>query len=179
MNNYVTSFLMASIGNSGIPLSFAFGPGETKELYNLHFKEFKDQFGIDLSTYIKESDQGPAIEGICAEKNIVNIYCLRHFLHSLKFNEFSFAVGQILKSVSDTDCNHAKSALIEEYQNLEEEKLRKLNKVLNKIGLQLENDKIIEVNSDLWNRCSMNHRCKSFFHHNIKRSNLTCIYQVK
>ena len=28
--------------------------------------EFKDQFGIDLSTYIIESDQGPAIEGICS-----------------------------------------------------------------------------------------------------------------
>ena len=48
MPNYVTSILMASVHNIGIPISFTFGIGETKSLYNLHINTFKEKFDIDL-----------------------------------------------------------------------------------------------------------------------------------
>ena len=140
MSNYVTSILMASIGNSGIPLSFAFGPGETKSLYYLHFNTFRDILGIDLTTYTIESDQGSAIEAVCTENNINHIYCLRHFLASLKYNEFSYSVGLLLKFVSDKDFNQAKLTLTNEFKYITDlNKLKKLNKVLNKVRLKFSN----------------------------------------
>lgn len=161
LSSYVTSILMASVGNSGIPLAFAFGLGETKSLYNLHFNTFKNILGIDLTKYIIESDQGKAIESVCQENNIVHIYCLRHYLKSLKFNEFSYSVGILLKCVSETDYNQAKSNFIEEWKQIKDEKkIAKLNKVLNKVGLKFNKKKIEGENSDLWRRCSMLHRCE-------------------
>ena len=62
--NYDTSILMGSSMNTGIPLSFAFGEGETKELYNLHFKHFKSLFNIDLERFNFESDQGVSLLSI-------------------------------------------------------------------------------------------------------------------
>lgn len=41
MPGYVTSILMRAAKNTGIPLSIAFGKGETKSLYLLHILAFK------------------------------------------------------------------------------------------------------------------------------------------
>lgn len=92
---------------------------------------------IDLTTYTIESDQGSAIEAVCTENNINHIYCLRHFLASLKYNEFSYSVGLLLIFVSDKDFNQAKLTLTNEFKYITDlNKLKKLNKVLNKIGLK-------------------------------------------
>lgn len=159
MSNYVTSILMASVGNNGIPISFAFDPGETKSLYYLHLDTFKDILGIDLTTYTIESDKGSAIEAVYNENNINHIYCLRHFLASLKYNEFSYSVDLLLKCVSEADFNKAKLTLTDEFKNItDQKKLTKLNKELNKIGLKFSGNEISENDSDLWRRCSMVHR---------------------
>ena len=118
MPNYVTSILMASVHNIGIPISFTFGIGETKSLYNLHINTFKEKFDIDLCRYVIESDQRTAIEGVCKERNIEHIYCLRHFLVSLKYNEFSYAVGILLKCVSKTDFESEKKHFHEQFKDI-------------------------------------------------------------
>lgn len=98
---------------------------------------------------------------MCQENNIVHIYCLRYYLKSLKFNEFSYSVGILLKCVSETDYNQAKSNFIEEWKQIKDEKkIAKLNKVLNKVGLEFYKKKIEGENSDLWRRCFMLHRCE-------------------
>lgn len=126
--NYVTSILMASVNNIGIPLSFAFGVGETKSLYNLHIDTFKSILDIDLCSYVIESDQGTAIESVCKERNIEHIYCLRHFLVSLKYNEFSHAVGILLKCVSETDFESEKKHFQQQFKNIKDKEKKKANK---------------------------------------------------
>ena len=123
MLGYVITILMASIGNCGIPVAFAFGPGETKSLYNLHFDTNKKILDIDLSKYIIESDKGTSIEAVCQERKVVHIYCLRHYLASFQYNEFSYSVGLLLKCVSEADYNQAKSFITEEYKSNREKKI--------------------------------------------------------
>jgi hypothetical protein len=45
----VTAIIMAVYCNVGIPLAFAFGVAETKELYEQLYTAFTRLFGIDLS----------------------------------------------------------------------------------------------------------------------------------
>ena len=61
ISGYVTSILMASVCNVGIPLGFSFGAGETKDLYNIFYLTFQEIINVDLSKYIVESDGGSAI----------------------------------------------------------------------------------------------------------------------
>lgn len=76
-----------------------------------------------------ESDQGTAIEGACIERNIEQIYCLRHFLASLKYNEFSYAVGILLKCVSKTDFESEKKHFHEQFKDIKDkEKNKKVKK---------------------------------------------------
>lgn len=81
--------------------------------------------GIDLTTYTIESDQGTANEAVCSENNINHIYCLRHFLASLKYNEFSYSVGLLLKCISEIDINQAKLTLTDEFDCITDPKINK------------------------------------------------------
>lgn len=100
-----------------------------------------------------ESDQGTAIEGVCKERNIEQIYCLKHFLESL------YAVGILLKCVSKTDFESEIKHFHEQFKDIKDkEKIRKLKKILNKVGLKFTKNEIKEKDSDLWRRCSMLHR---------------------
>jgi hypothetical protein len=58
---YVTTIIMAVYRNMGIPLGFAFGAAEIVDLHEQHFESFNHLFGMDLSHYILESDQGSAL----------------------------------------------------------------------------------------------------------------------
>ena len=72
MPMYVTSIIMASSMNVGIPLGFSFGSGEDKTLYQRHFAAFSEQLGVDISKFVTESDQ----ESVCLQfvtKNLQNI----------------------------------------------------------------------------------------------------------
>ena len=46
ISGYVTSILMASICNVGIPLAFAFGPSESKELYDMFYSSFDKTINV-------------------------------------------------------------------------------------------------------------------------------------
>jgi hypothetical protein len=85
----VTRVIMAVYRNMGAPLGFAFGAAETVELYEQHFAALNHLFGIDLSHYNLESDQGSALCLLCTNKGQVQLFCLRHFLLSLEQKEFS------------------------------------------------------------------------------------------
>ena len=158
MSHYVTSILMAIIGNTGIPLSFSFGLSENTELYDLHYEAFK-KLEINLADFTIESDKGPAIKSFCDEHAINQIYCLRHLLNSLKYKEFSYQVGLLVKCASVSDFEMCKSTLEEEFSEINDQtKLAALNKTLGKVGLIFSENKITEIDSELWKKCSMLHR---------------------
>lgn len=54
-----------------------------------------------------ESDQGGALISLFEEKNIKYFICLRHLLKSLKYNEFSYDVSNILKCCSKEDLQNS------------------------------------------------------------------------
>jgi hypothetical protein len=97
IRKYMTTIIMAVYRNVGIPLGLAFGTAETMELYEQHFGAFNHMFGIDLSHYILEPDQGSALCSLGTSKGQVQLFCLRHFLLSLKQNEFSCQIGNLVK----------------------------------------------------------------------------------
>lgn len=65
---YVTSILMVSIKNTGIPVSFSFGHRENTQLYERHFPMFESKLGIHLEKYIFESDQETSLKSIFESK---------------------------------------------------------------------------------------------------------------
>ena len=56
INKYVTSILMVTIRNVGVPIAFTFGSAEDKKLYNTFIKQFQTLFNINLKRFIVESD---------------------------------------------------------------------------------------------------------------------------
>ena len=71
---YVTSILMASSMNGGLPLSFSFGFSENVEIYQNHFNAFQNLFHIDLKQYTFESDQGPALKSLFLDNHIQHVF---------------------------------------------------------------------------------------------------------
>jgi hypothetical protein len=92
----VTTIIMAVDRNVKVPLGFTFGAAETVEFYEQHFGVFNGLFGIEASHYILRSDHGSALYSLCRSKAQVQLFCLRHFLLSLKQKESS---GQIVNLV--------------------------------------------------------------------------------
>ena len=153
---YVTSILMSCTLNTGIPLGFAFGSGEDKQLYSKHFDAFKKATGIDLSHFVIQSDQGSALKAICEEKNVVHLACLRHLLVSLKFNEFSYCAGILVKCASLLDLNKALASFAEDFTKIKDEaELKELNKVLGKIGMHFSENTINITDPGRWKQVSM------------------------
>lgn len=81
---FVTSILMVSIYNVGIPIAFSFSLSENEEIYQRIYKTFKKKLSIDLSKYLFESDQGTALISFFTKNNFKNFVCNRHLLVSLK-----------------------------------------------------------------------------------------------
>ncbi|KAK8892033.1 hypothetical protein M9Y10_029255 [Tritrichomonas musculus] len=154
--NYDTSILMGSSMNTGIPLSFAFGEGETKELYNLHFKHFKSLFNIDLERFNFESDQGVSLLSIFKEKSINYFVCLRHLLVNLKFNEFSYAIKNIIFCCTEFELQRS----IEFYSNIfskvtDPQKVNLRDQILKKVGLSFIQNKIEITDPKRWQQVSL------------------------
>jgi len=153
---YVTSFIMASVMNIGIPLGFAFGIGEDKTLYERHFKAFADMTGIDVSKFVILSDQGSALKAICDEKFAIHLACLRHLLVSLRFSNYSYAVGELLKCASLFDSENAFTEFSNIFSKIsKEEDIIELNKILGKVGLNFADKSINLVDEKRWNQVSM------------------------
>jgi hypothetical protein len=97
LRQYVTSLLMAVYRNVAVPLGFTFGVAETVDLYNQHYGAFAQLFGFELQKYILKSDQGSTLSPFCQLKEQRQLFCLRHFLLSLKRKEFNLAAGNLGK----------------------------------------------------------------------------------
>ena len=148
MPYYVTSILMASSSNTGLPLAFSFGNGETKELYNYHFKAFKNFFDINLEDFVFESDQGPALKGIYKDKNITHCFCLHHVLANMKYSSFSYGIGNILKSSTEFELNNALNFYSKLFSKIDRNDIALRNKLLKKVGLVFE-DKQISIKDEV------------------------------
>jgi hypothetical protein len=92
-----TVIIMAVYRNVGIPLEFAFGAVETKELDEQYCAALMRLFAIDLSRLILESGQASALCAECKSKGQTQVDCLRHFVPSLKQNEFRCHVANLVK----------------------------------------------------------------------------------
>lgn len=153
---YVTSILMLSIKNTGIPISFAFGSSENKDLYQMHFTTFKSLYNIDLANFLFESDQGTSLIALFKEKNIKNFFCLRHLFANLKFNEYAFAVEQIVKCATQEEFDNCLLFYSEIFSyTIDKEQIKKRKKALSKVGLVF-NDGLISIqDDDLWEKVSV------------------------
>ena len=67
MPYYVTSILMASSFNIGVPLAFSFGHGETRNIYTELLGTLHDQLNYSFEQKIIESDQGSALKSAINE----------------------------------------------------------------------------------------------------------------
>ena len=156
MPMYVTSIIMASTMNIGIPIGFAFGSGEDKSLYERHFKAFSEQCGIDLSKFVIESDQGSALKAVCDDNFAEHLACLRHLLVSLRYSPYSYAVGELLKCTSLLDHNNALTEFSNRFAKITDANdLKELNNVLEKIGMNFADGSINLVNQKRWDQVSM------------------------
>ena len=103
MPRYVTSIIMGSLYNTGIGLGFSFGRGEDKQIYTELLQKLSTHLNYEFTQKILESDQGTALKAACDDFKMVHLACLRHLLVSLKFSEFSYGIGILLRAVSKKD----------------------------------------------------------------------------
>lgn len=159
---YVTSILMASVCNVGIPLGFAFGPSEDSALYRSFYDKFEEVIGVDLRRYTIESDRGSALKSIAAEVNTEHLSCHHHFLRSIKGNEFRYQVGQLVGCKCQKDFDSLLNLYSNEFAKFKDVKLDEINRALLMAGLFFNTDKDkIEINDHvLWEHISLMHRAK-------------------
>lgn len=108
MPNYLTSILMLSSFNLGIPMGFSFGPTENKALHEILFTVLRLKTWIDISEIPTEGDLGSALKGVCTDFGMIHFYCIRHFLGSLKYKPFAYEIGLLVKSSSPKDLEQTK-----------------------------------------------------------------------
>jgi hypothetical protein len=157
---FVTSILMIEYMNVGIPVSFAFGSSENKELYNRHQDALKKHLGIDLNGFTIESDQGSALQAFTVEHAMTHLACLRHLLVSLRFSQYSYFAGILLKAVSHFDYANAVEKCGDFFKNSTKEDIEKLNQVFAKIGLNFNNGAVVIADPKRWDQVSMVERVK-------------------
>jgi hypothetical protein len=147
---------MAVYCNVGVPLAFAFGVAETKGLYEQLYAEFMRLFQIDLSRYIVLSDQGIALRALCADHNQRQLFCLRHFLHSLKMKTFSLAVANLVKCRNQVEFDSLRQLYEDEFRTVTNPSLQALLKrTLNKAGLDWAEERIVIKDETKWAAVSM------------------------
>ena len=159
--NYVTSIMMASSKNTGIPISFSFGHSEDKEIYELHFDGFERFTTVKLNSFVFESDQGTALKAVFKDKKIKYFICLRHLLVNLKFNQISFAIRNILFCTSIDELDRAFEFYSKMFSEIKEPQMqKKRDGLLEKVGLMFHDNQIMICNQERWEQVSLNERQK-------------------
>jgi hypothetical protein len=127
-------------------------------LYENFYLAFRELFEIDLSRYHLASDQGLALMSI-GKRHPRHLLCLRHFLVSLKQNQFSFQVGQLVKVQCLAEARCLKEAFEAEFRAVTARVERQLLlKTLGKAGLRLTDDQITIGDAKRWEAVSLIHR---------------------
>ena len=154
---YVTSILMLSICNVGIPVSFCFGKAETADLYEMFFKAFNEILHIDISKYVIESDKGTALAAICAKYKCRHIGCLRHFIARLGLLEYSKQISELVSAKCKSDFERLRLMYSERFAKyIDTPDLDPLQKMLGKAGLNYDVQKkqIVIANEETWKNIS-------------------------
>ena len=160
---FVTSIIMASVCNVGIPLGFSFGPGENKEIYKVFYEKFSSIINVELKKYTIESDRGSALKALAKEIGAEHLSCNAHFLRSLKTTEFSYQIGELVSAKCQTDLDILMKHYSEEFSRyINTDKLESINKALMTCGLLFDKDtkKIFINDKDLWEHVSLNCRAQ-------------------
>ena len=156
ISKYVTSILMCSSYNVGIPVAFAFGGAEDKDLYSMFTKYLPEVVGVDIKKFNVESDQGSALRAVCDGFEKTHFACLRHFLVSLKTKCFSFQLGKLLSCCSLTEFNTLMDIYSQALRTIDNEKtMKEIQSVLFKAGLTFDGREVVIVDEDKLNRVSM------------------------
>lgn len=158
---YVTSILMASSFNTGLPLSIAFGHSENRNLYENHFNVFNNYFNVSLENFKFESDQGSSLKSLFLSKKIDYCICLRHFLNNLKMNYIAFGIRVIIKSCTQFEFDNSiklYSKLFSSITNPSDIQLR--DRLLRKAGLIFIQNKICIKDFQKWRKFSLLERTK-------------------
>ena len=161
--DFVTSIIMASVCNVGIPMGFSFGPCENKDIYKVFYDKFSSVINVDLTKYVIESDRGSALKALSKEIGIEHLSCNVHFLRSLKTSEFSYQIGELVSAKCQIDLDILMDHYSKEFcKFIGTEKIENLNKALMSCGLIFDiNSKKISINNmNLWEHISLNCRAK-------------------
>jgi hypothetical protein len=143
---YHTAILIAVSHNVGIPLAYAFGPKESIELYDSFYTAF-DDLGINLRTYILESDQGSALKSV-GTRHPRHLFCLRHVLKSLQTNgcgRFGCLVGNLIRARAQKELNLLVELYTPDFNQVCQQggvEKEQLLRALKKVGLVMHNGEI-------------------------------------
>jgi hypothetical protein len=142
MRQYVTAIMVAVSHNTAIPLAFAWGRVEDSDLYELFFSAFSEEFEIDLSSFLLESDQGSGLAKFCRKHGFTQRFCLRHFVATLKDRVFSVFVNQLVKTRTETEFDVLRESqrplLHHAICEIEADGLARANKEFGKAGLIIQ-----------------------------------------
>lgn len=156
IHKYVTCIILGIAYNTGIPLGFTFSKFEDENLFNLIFKIFIETTGVDLSNFTIQSDQGTAIISSCDKHGCTHIFCLKHLITSFKNKKFSFEASQLVKCSCQKDFDTLVNSFNPIFRNVKNQyDKRRLEKVLNKIGLTFKTGQISIHNQHIFDSVSM------------------------
>ena len=163
MFQFVTSILMASSYNVGIPLGFGFGKGEEKQLYMKLLQAIQTQLDIQLKNKVIESDQGSALKALAKELEIINIAYLRHLLVSLKYNEHTYLLSNLIKATTQEEYDGTIAYMIQQYDKMDwknKKATSMLVSVLKKVALKymLETKQIQAIDKERWESVALLYR---------------------
>jgi hypothetical protein len=164
MNQYVTALLMAVFYTVALLIAFAWGPSEKREPYEIFYTSFRGFFRIDLPPYVLESDQDAAIRFIAGDHQVQrHLICLRHFVASLKTENQSFGVGNLVKARTRQEFELVKSFYDSDLARTEDGRERSsYARLLKKAGLRIAGHSIVIEDADRWDQVSMWRRIETW-----------------
>lgn len=116
---------------------------------------FKNFLNINLKNYKFLSDQGPALKGLYKDYSIKHCFCLHHVLVNLKYNQFSYAVNEIIKCSTEFELKNALNYYSKKLSEINPNDSQNRDKLLKKVGLIFSNNKIEIGNEEKWSKFSM------------------------
>jgi hypothetical protein len=93
---YVTSILIVSVPNIGIPVAVAFRPVEDKALYGQFYQALL-KIGFEKSDWPLKCDQGSALKHFWRSHRIRRLVCLWHLLISLRQTPAAWRTGYLVQ----------------------------------------------------------------------------------
>jgi hypothetical protein len=164
MRECVTAFFMAVFCNVGIPIAFAWGPAETRELYKMFDGSFQNLFQINLSNFVLESEQPTALQSIGSEYQVKrHLICVGHFLTCLKTKKHSFEVENLGKARTREEFEILKSLCESNLANIEDDReISQYARFLGKAGLGIVDRYIVILGQNRWDRVSIRRRIETW-----------------